>query len=139
MAVRSTRACDHSNLPVRAPPSPLSVLGDSTETAGHAHSIIARTCHRCASLGKHCAARTECVAQDTVSSSVMQGRFSDVAFRNWPGYRVLFTTRYIFGTLLPFESIGYLYREAFKVWKDKHSEFAEHGVDIISGVSLCPR
>lgn len=121
------------------PPSPLSVPGDSTETAGHAHSIITRTRHRCASLGKYCAARKEYIAQDTVSSSVMQGTFSDVAFRNWPGYRVLFTTRHIFGTLLPFESIGYFYREAFKVWKDKHSEFAEHGVDIISGVSLYPR
>ena len=56
-------------------------------------------------------------------------------FSHWPGYRVLFTTRYAFSALIPFDSVKYLYREAFGVWKDKHSEFARYGVDIISGVS----
>ncbi|KAI0763709.1 cytochrome P450 [Irpex lacteus] len=58
--------------------------------------------------------------------------------QNWPGYRVLFTTRYILGTLLPFGSAGYLYREAFRIWKDKHGEFAEYGIDIISGLVVFP-
>ncbi|KAI0093992.1 614/534 cytochrome P450, partial [Irpex rosettiformis] len=57
---------------------------------------------------------------------------------NWPGYRVLFTTRYILGTLLPFGSVKYIYREAFRVWKDRYGEFADYGVDIFSGLHIFP-
>lgn len=53
---------------------------------------------------------------------------------HWPGYRILFTTRYALSPLIPFNSVKYIYREAFGAWKDKHGEFAKYGIDIISGV-----
>ncbi|KAI0705838.1 cytochrome P450, partial [Cytidiella melzeri] len=56
-----------------------------------------------------------------------------------PGYRVLLPTLPLLGRLLGLRSVKYLYREGFLAWKDKHDEFAEHGVDIISGLTVLPR
>ncbi|KAI0811261.1 cytochrome P450 [Irpex lacteus] len=59
---------------------------------------------------------------------------------NWPGYRALFTARFFISALVGSpRSIKYIYREMFWVWKNKYSDFEEHGVDIISGITILPR
>ena len=64
--------------------------------------------------------------------------WNDTSCSNWPGYRVLLTARFFISALLGSpRSVKYIYREMFWVWKNKHNDFEEHGVDIISGVSIC--
>lgn len=66
--------------------------------------------------------------------------WNDTFCSNWPGYRVLLTARFFISALLGSpRSVKYIYREMFWVWKNKHNDFEEHGVDIISGVSIYGR